>query len=387
MNAPGWCAIVAVVALVGQPVQAAPVLEYAPTPAGPWQPDPEATVVDLGDGTFRVLAPAEAEARFYRLMEAGAELAHCPLYVRPAVEVGFLTADLDSDGDTVPDCDDLCPGYDDRIDENGNGIPDDCELAGMARIAGGPFEMGDTFNEGDGAERPVHTVPVSTFYLDKYEVTKALWDEVRTWALAHGYGFDNVGGGAGAAHPVHTVSWYDIVKWCNARSEKEGLTPFYYTSAAQTNAYRTGQVTVANDWVNWGANGYRLSTEAEWEKGARGGLPGKRHPWGDTIDASQANYGSGRATPVGSYAANGYGLYDMAGNIWEWCWDWYDSGWYGGAAASAADPRGPDSGSFRVVRGGGWDCDPIYLRCAYRAGGTPDGRYGSVGFRCARGQP
>lgn len=110
------------------------------------------------------------------------------------------------------------------------------------------------------------------------------------------------------------------MKWANARSEKEGLVPCYYTDDTQTTVYRTGTVDVQNDWVKWIACGYRLPTEVEWEKAARGGAAGHRYPWSatDAIDHSRANYDSGGTTPVGSFAPNGYGLYDMAGNVWEW---------------------------------------------------------------------
>ncbi len=272
------------------------------------------------------------------------------------------------------------------------GIP-----AGMAYIPAGRFEMGDTFNEGPLYERPVHTVQVSAFYMDKYEVTKGLWDEVYSWALTHGYRFDNAGSGKAANHPVHSIDWYDMVKWCNARSEKAGLTPSYYTDAGQTTVYRTGQVNVQNGGVKWNA-GYRLPTEAEWEKAARGGLDGRRFPWGDTISHVQANYyglpassggfpfgyhptyatgGFPYTSPVGSFAANGYGLYDMTGNVFEWCWDWY--GAYG--SASQTDPRGPATGSYRVIRGGGWGDYAIDCRSAFRGGYIPDYRFGIIGFR------
>jgi len=162
---------------------------------------------------------------------------------------------------------------------------------GMALIPAGSFTMGSTFNDGGLNELPTHSVYVSAFYMDKTEVTKALWDSVYVWAIAHGYGFDNVGLGKATNHPVHTVNWYDTMKWCNARSEKEGRMAVYYTDAAQTTVYRTGQVDVQNDWVKWNA-GYRLPTEAEWEKAARGGASGHRFPWSDvdTITQIQANY-------------------------------------------------------------------------------------------------
>ena len=121
--------------------------------------------------------------------------------------------------------------------------------AGMALIPAGSFMMGNSLNPDEGwpDELPLHSVYVSAFYMDRYEVTKALWDEVYSWAITHGYSFDNAGLGKASTHPVQTVSWYDSVKWCNARSEKEGRTPAYYTSTAQTTVYRTGQVDVQND--------------------------------------------------------------------------------------------------------------------------------------------
>jgi formylglycine-generating enzyme required for sulfatase activity len=294
--------------------------------------------------------------------------------------------------------------------------PDPASLAapsGFSLIPAGTFTMGSvvTANVADTADgerdAPPHQVTLTAFYLAKTETTWAEWVAVQNWAVAHGYAdLALVGSGKADSHPVHSVSWYDVVKWCNARSEKDGFVPVYYTNDAQTTMYRTGSVNVTNAQVKSAANGYRLPTEAEWEYAARGGLVGKRFPWGDTITHQQANYassssysydvsatrgfhptyatGSGPYTsPVGSFAANDYGLADMVGNLCEWCWDWYGS--YNRATVSA--PLGPLSGTYRVYRGGSWGYDggTGNLRSAYRTGDTPGGRgVRNVGFRVAR---
>jgi sulfatase modifying factor 1 len=272
------------------------------------------------------------------------------------------------------------------------------EIEGFSLIPAGAFTMGDSL-DGDG-DAPTRWVTLDAFYMGKYEVTKAEWDEVRTWGLSNGYTDLAAGSGKASNHPVQSINWYEMVKWCNARSQKEGLTPVYYINDAQTTIYKTGYVDVTNAQVKWPANGYRLPTEAEWEKAARGGLSGKRFPWGDTISHSQANYYSydlsasannyhpsyatgdfPYTSPVGAFAANGYGLYDMTGNVIEWCWDWY--GTY--AAGSQTNPRGATSGSLRVYRGGGWCNSASGCGVAYRSRYNPTYSFNSdFGFRVAR---
>jgi serine/threonine protein kinase len=141
----------------------------------------------------------------------------------------------------------LTPAQTPSLGGSASKAPDASSLSGMVLIPAGAFTMGDTFSEGLGNELPLHTVQVSAFYLDKTEVTKGLWDEVCHWAKGHGYSFDNPGQGQDADHPVDSVTWYDAVKWCNARSEMEGRVPAYYTDVARTTVYRSGQVNVQND--------------------------------------------------------------------------------------------------------------------------------------------
>lgn len=289
---------------------------------------------------------------------------------------------------------------------------------GMVLIPAGGFLMGDPSDPpvGSSAELPVHTVHVSAFYMAACEVTKALWNEVAAWAEANGYDI-GVASAYGKApdHPVCRVTWHECVKWCNARSEKELLTPCYTVAGA---AYRSGFHVPDCDW---NADGYRLPTEAEWEKAARGGLAGLNFPWGDTISHDEANYccfsmdgvtnsypydvafrpdgwnyyyhplyydysSDYSTSPVGSFAPNGYGLCDMAGNLSEWCWDWQSASYY--ASSPATDPRGPDSGTiWRIQRGGNWSDHADQCRASSRAPGyvgADDTGGRNLGFRPAR---
>jgi len=276
--------------------------------------------------------------------------------------------------------------------------------AGMALIPAGLFTMGDTL---DGEADAVPTnIYVSAFYMDTNLVSSNLWSQVYTYAQGQGYGFVNIGSGKGTNYPIQGLDWYDCVKWCNARSQQAGLTPVYYADAGLTQVYKTGETI---PYANWTANGYRLPTEAEWEKAARGGLVGQRFPWGNKISGYQANYagnpstyaydlgpnganpfaGSGGTTQLGKFDANGYGLYDMAGNLYQWCWDWYGTP-YGQPTTS--NPTGLTTGTidtWRVARGGEFAVNAPTVRCAYRGSLPPNENVKSVlayfGFRCVRG--
>ena len=220
----------------------------------------------------------------------------------------------------------------------------------MVLIPAGSFEMGDHFNEGNSHERPVHRVTLDAFYMDKYEVTNAQYGK-----------FMSV---AGHREPIY---------WDDSRFNQPNQ-PVVGVSWDDAVAY-----------ARWA--GKRLPTEAEWEKAARGRLEGRKYPWGNTIDSSKArynqDYSGGKPTSVGSYSANGYGLYDMAGNVWEWCADWYDEDYY--SSSPSSNPQGPSTGKWRVLRGGSWRFSTLNLRVAYRFNITPSFTLSNGGFRCVSG--
>ena len=244
-------------------------------------------------------------------------------------------------------------------------------FADMMLIPAGEFQMGS--NDGNDSEKPVHTVYVDAFYMDKYEVTNAQFkkfvDANPQWRkdsianrfhdgdyLRHWNG--NTYPSGKADHPVVSVSWYAAMAYA--------------------------------EWA-----GKRLPTEAEWEYAARGGLAGKKYPWGNTINANQANYNLnvGDTTPVGQYPANGYGLHDMAGNVWEWCLDAYDGSFYrgsprrnpiAGGSIASINNNYTNNKPNRVLRGGSWHNSATDVRVAARGYLTPTSSHNSLGFRCAR---
>jgi len=250
---------------------------------------------------------------------------------------------------------------------------------GMVLIPAGPFQMGST--TGDVDEAPVHTVELDAFYIDQHEVTNA---EYQAFVTATGYpaprgiGYTAVyellkhdyepwrDSGFNHPHqPVTTVTWFDAVAYC--------------------------------EWA-----GKRLPTEAEWEKAARGDLEDARYPWGSAEpDNTAANFADSQTefewrstnvndgflftAPVGTFPPNGYGLFDMAGNVWEWCADWYSPTYY--AESPRRNPKGPYTGERRVLRGGTWYRAAHTLRNAERVSDFPENSLNVVGFRCAMDAP
>ena len=286
-------------------------------------------------------------------------------------------------------------------------------------IPSGRFLMGDASPgmEGLADERPAHPAQVAPFYMERFEVSAALWRQVRQWGLWHGYA-DLPEGICGSltngdsGQPVTGVSWYDVVKWCNARSESQGLAPAYYTDATQAQPLRNGQPDLSNPCVQWDAAGYRLPTEAEWEYAARGTLSGQDYPWAgrggsyrDHLDGARANYRNsgdpldngttppgyynGAQQPPGRPGNNLFWLYDLGGNVAEWCWDAYAPDDYTARLAGglAVNPQGPEiasTGGCRGARGGSWDSAPFDLRCSFRDPAAPAQRDTRTGLRCVR---
>ena len=231
----------------------------------------------------------------------------------------------------------------------------------MVWIAGGTFTMGSPSDERGRSqnEGPRHEVTVRSFYMGKYPVTQTEYQEVTGTNPSHF---------KGANLPVDRVNWFDAVEYCNKRSIIEGLAPAY---------------TINGINVTWdrNANGYRLPTEAEWEYACRAGTETPFYS-GASVDEAGWHLGnSGRRTrQVGEKQPNPWGLYDMHGNVLEWCWDWF--GDY--TAEEQTDPQGASTGTHRVYRGGCWYFEAHQTRSAYRYRNSPNLRSHLVGFRLVR---
>lgn len=260
---------------------------------------------------------------------------------------------------------------------------------GMVSVTGGTFQMGSSDPLAVGGQ-PVHTVTVGSVFMDKYEVTYEKWVAVRTWGLTDGYlDMSTAQNGAspiGVNNPVDVVTWYFAVKWCNARSEMEGLTPVYYTNAGQTTVYRTGDIDLDTLGVKWSANGYRLPTEAEWEFAARGGMLSKNYVYAGSNTSDEVAWGSGnsggKSHQVGTKLENELGLFDMTGSVSEWCWDKYSA--Y--TSVTQINPKGTQGGTTRVYRGGSLVSNNNALLVATRSNLAPNYNSLSIGLRCVRGQ-
>ena len=238
--------------------------------------------------------------------------------------------------------------------------------AAMVRIPGGTFMRGDK----DEVDAPPHEVAVSPFLMDRHLVTQAEYQKAMG---------DNPSRWKGENNPVEQVRWSDAVRYCNRRSELEGLEPCY---------------DLKNWRCNFEANGYRLPTEAEWECACRAGTT-SAYFFGDS-PAKLGTYAwydknsGGRPRPVGQKQPNPWGLYDICGNVWQWCNDFYGVDYYG--SAPKQDPRGPDSGENKVVRGGAWRFGAESCRSGYRYNENPGYAdvcfgYDIYGFRCVRNLP
>jgi len=269
-------------------------------------------------------------------------------------------------------------------------------LVETVRVNGGSFQMG---KNGDGTANnatPVHEVTLSAFYIGKYEVTQKQWHEVMGTTIEQQNEISDYQGldGVGDNYPMYHVNWYDAVEFCNKLSEKEGLTPYYTIDKTTSDPNNTND----SDTIKWTvttnttAKGWRLPTEAQWEYAAKGGAsasdPYKIYSGSDTVGdiawysgnngaSGEANYG---AKQVGTKAANELGLYDMSGNVFEWCWDWY--GAYQDEVQT--DPAGASSGSYRVSRGGSWSYSAGIARSALRSIDNPNNRDIYLGFRVLR---
>jgi formylglycine-generating enzyme required for sulfatase activity len=269
----------------------------------------------------------------------------------------------------------------------------------LVLIKAGEFAMGSPGAEtGRQADEQEHRVRISRpFYLGRCEVTQEEYRLVMksspSWFAASGGGRDNILGQATTRFPVERITWFDAAEFCNQLSRLDGFRPYYRLTGVEKDGDSIVKATVAIA----GGYGYRLPTEAEWEYACRAGAATPYH-YGGPANGVKANlkglttmggYGGvivgpdlKRTTAVGSYPENSFGLFDMHGNVGEWCEDWYGKDYYGGSPA--ADPAGPADGNQRTWRGGSWLLTETSCRSASRAWHTPDERKNYLGFRVAR---
>ena len=257
-------------------------------------------------------------------------------------------------------------------------------LENLIFVEGGSFSMGSLDGEED--VKPVHEVTVSPFYIGKYEVTQAEYTRymrpASSWTAEYG---------VGDSYPAYYVSWYAALKYCNYRSKAEGLTPCYTIDGSTDPDYWGAVPTFTNaTWdaviCDWEANGYRLPTEAEWEYAARGGIKSR-----DFRYAGSNNYGQVawydvnsdyETHKVGEKSANELGIYDMSGNVSEWCWDWYDSSYY--SESPKDNPKGQAGGDWKLLRGGDFYEDEVNCRVYTRNYTMPYFSQHNSGFRICR---
>lgn len=240
----------------------------------------------------------------------------------------------------------------------------------MVTVKGGTFNMGTEKNpyiETD--EQLAHDVTVNDFEIGKFEITISEWE---LYTRDQKLKFPNIRY-ISKQSPIHSISWVDAVNYCNWLSKKNGLKPVY-------------KIVNSQYVCDFNANGYRLPTEAEWEFAAKGGNVTKDfkysgHDRSDVIAWYKKNSDSG-THPVGTKLANELGIYDMSGNVWEWCWDWYNKDFY--LTESGDNPKGPERGTERCLRGGSWDSSEYSLRSANRLKDTPYKKTEFYGFRLAR---
>jgi formylglycine-generating enzyme len=246
----------------------------------------------------------------------------------------------------------------------------------LVKIPAGIFRMGNITDYPDGRndEKPVHKVRIThSFFMGRTEVTQAQWKAVMG---------SNPSRFKGDNRPVDNVNWYDAVQFCNRLSRQDSLEICYTGDSDRT-------------VCNFNAKGYRLPTEAEWEYACRGGTATDFHTGNmpRSAHSDSANYPGGwhdansgdQTHDVGLKQPSAFGLFDMHGNVWEWCWDWYQEDYYD--SWPYADPRGPAAArTYRVLRGGSWYYSANDCRSAYRGCDDPDTRSSSGGFRVVRTQ-